>query len=72
MSYLIGQMLLCLLLAALLGFLVGWFWRRWICNQKIAELESAIASLKAKPAAAAPVAAAVAAAKEEDELTKNP
>jgi predicted flap endonuclease-1-like 5' DNA nuclease len=82
MSYLISQMLFCLLAAALLGFLVGWFWRRWICNQKVAELEGTIASLRAEAAQAkanlaAPVAAAVApaaatavAAKEVDALTR--
>ena len=40
MSFLIGQMLLCLLLAALLGFLIGWALRALICHNKIAELEA--------------------------------
>ena len=33
-------MLLCLLLAALLGFIVGWALRAASCNKKIAELEA--------------------------------
>jgi nucleotidyltransferase/DNA polymerase involved in DNA repair len=40
MGYLISQMLLCLLLAALLGFLIGWLLRAMTCNRKIAEIES--------------------------------
>jgi nucleotidyltransferase/DNA polymerase involved in DNA repair len=44
MGYLISQMLLCLLLAALLGFLIGWLLRALSCNRKIAELEASWAS----------------------------
>lgn len=40
MGYLISQMLLYLLLAALLGFLIGWLLRAMTCNRKIAEIES--------------------------------
>jgi predicted flap endonuclease-1-like 5' DNA nuclease len=40
MSYLITQMLLCLLLAALLGYLIGWALRAMACNKKIAALEA--------------------------------
>jgi len=40
MSYLITQMLLCLLLAALIGFLIGWALRALLCQKKIAELEA--------------------------------
>ena len=71
MSYLIGQILLCLLLAALLGFLVGWLLRGWLCNQKIDELTTTIARLESE--ASAPVVAAVplkAAESDEDDLTK--
>ena len=41
MSYLIGQMMICLLLAALLGFLIGWALRALLCHNKISELEAA-------------------------------
>ena len=71
MFYLIGQILLCVLMAALLGFLVGWFLRGWLCNQKIDELESKIARLESD--AATPVVAAVplmAEVAEDDDLTK--
>ena len=39
MSFLIGQMLVCLLLASLLGFLIGWALRALVCHNKISELE---------------------------------
>ncbi len=71
MSYLIGQILLCLLFAALLGFLVGWFLRGWLCNRKIEELEAEIARLEAD--AASPVLAAIplkAETKDQDDLTR--
>lgn len=71
MSYLIGQILLSVLMAALLGFLVGWFLRGWLCNQKIDELESKNAKLEAE--ASRPMVAAVplkADRDEEDDLTK--
>jgi predicted flap endonuclease-1-like 5' DNA nuclease len=41
MGYLIAQIVLCLLIAAALGFFIGWFLRGYFCDQKIAELESA-------------------------------
>ena len=44
MSYLITQMLLCLLLAALLGFLIGWALRAIMCQRKVAELEEQLAA----------------------------
>lgn len=37
MSYLITQMLLCLLLAAVLGFILGWLLRRCSCDEVEAE-----------------------------------
>lgn len=40
MTYLITQMLLCLLLAALFGFLVGWALRAMKCQSEIARLEA--------------------------------
>ena len=52
MSYLITQMLLCLLLAALLGFLIGWALRAMMCQKKIAELEAAWEARLAAAAAA--------------------
>jgi nucleotidyltransferase/DNA polymerase involved in DNA repair len=41
MTYLITQMVLCLLLAALFGFIIGWALRSMACQKKIAELEAA-------------------------------
>ena len=56
MSFLIGQMLLCLILAALLGFIIGWALRALICHNKISELEASWESrLAAAVAAGAPV-----------------
>ncbi len=40
MTYLMTQILLCLLLAALFGFLIGWALRAMACQKKIAELEA--------------------------------
>lgn len=40
MTYLMTQILLCLLLAALFGFLIGWALRAMACEKKIAELEA--------------------------------
>lgn len=37
MSYLIAQMLLCLLLAAVLGFILGWLLKRCSCTEVEAE-----------------------------------
>jgi hypothetical protein len=39
MTYLITQIVLCLLLAALFGFIIGWALRSMACQKKIAELE---------------------------------
>lgn len=50
MSYLITQIVLCLLLAALLGYLIGWALRAVACQRKIAQLE---AEWKARAAGAA-------------------
>ena len=56
MPYLIGQMLFCLLLAALLGFLIGWALRALICHNKISEFEASWESkLAAAIAAGGPV-----------------
>ena len=41
MTYLITQMVFCLLLAALIGFIIGWALRSMACQKKIAELEAA-------------------------------
>lgn len=41
MTYLITQIVLCLLLAALFGFLIGWALRSLQCQKKIAGLEAA-------------------------------
>jgi predicted flap endonuclease-1-like 5' DNA nuclease len=41
MTYLITQIILCLLLAAALGFIIGWAIRSTTCQKKIAELEAA-------------------------------
>jgi predicted flap endonuclease-1-like 5' DNA nuclease len=41
MTYLITQIVLCLLAAALLGFVIGWALRSMACQKKIAELEAA-------------------------------
>ena len=40
MTYLITQIILCLLLAALLGFLIGWALRSIACQKKLAALEA--------------------------------
>ena len=55
MTYLITQMVFCLLLAALIGFIIGWALRSMACQKKIAELEAAWADrLAAAPAGGAP------------------
>jgi predicted flap endonuclease-1-like 5' DNA nuclease len=41
MTYLITQIVLCLLLAAIIGFVIGWALRSIACQKKIAELEAA-------------------------------
>lgn len=40
MTFLITQIVVCLLLAALFGFLIGWALRAMACQKKIAELEA--------------------------------
>ena len=56
MTYLITQIVLCLLLAALFGFIIGWALRAIFCQKKIAELEAAWADrLAAVSAGGAPV-----------------
>jgi large subunit ribosomal protein L27 len=56
MTYLITQIVLCLLLAALLGFIIGWVLRSMACQKKIAELEAAWADrLAAASGGGAPV-----------------
>ena len=56
MTYLITQMVLCLLLAALFGFIIGWALRSMACQKKIAELEAAWADrLAAASGGGAPV-----------------
>ena len=56
MTYLITQIVLCLLLAAIFGFIIGWVLRAMACQKKIVEIESAWADrLAAASAGAAPV-----------------
>jgi predicted flap endonuclease-1-like 5' DNA nuclease len=56
MTYLITQIFLCLLLAALVGFIIGWALRSMTCQKKIAELEAVWADrLAAASAGGAPV-----------------
>ena len=40
MTYLMTQIVFCLLLAALCGFIIGWALRSMACQKKIAELEA--------------------------------
>lgn len=40
MTYLMTQIVLCLLLAAIFGFVIGWALRAMACQKKIAELEA--------------------------------
>jgi predicted flap endonuclease-1-like 5' DNA nuclease len=60
MTYLITQIIVCLLLAALLGFLIGWALRSLLCEKKVAELEAAWTERLA----------AASAAERRDDLTK--
>ena len=56
MTYLITQMVLCMLLAALFGFIIGWALRSMACQKKIAELEAAwVDRLASASAGGAPV-----------------
>ena len=43
MTYLVMQIVLCLLLAAGFGFIIGWAVRSMACRQKIAALETSFA-----------------------------
>jgi predicted flap endonuclease-1-like 5' DNA nuclease len=40
MTYLMTQIVFCLLLAALFGFIIGWALRAMACQKRIAELEA--------------------------------
>jgi hypothetical protein len=40
MTYLITQIIVCLLLAALFGFIIGWALRSLLCGKKIAEIDA--------------------------------
>lgn len=53
MTYLLTQIIVCLLLAALCGFVIGWALRAMACQKKIAEMEAAWADRLA--AAGAPM-----------------
>ena len=56
MTYLITQIVFCLLLAALCGFIIGWALRGMACQKKLAEVEAAWADrLAAASAGGAPV-----------------
>lgn len=56
MTYLMTQIVLCLLLAAVIGFGIGWALRSMTCQKKIAELEAAWADrLAAASGGGAPV-----------------
>ena len=56
MTYLMTQIVFCLLLAALFGFIIGWALRAMACQKKIAELEAQWADrLAAVSAGSAPV-----------------
>ena len=68
MGYLISQMLLCLLLAALFGFLIGWLLRALTCNRKIAAMESSYQARVAEIEAS--WASRLAALEAEDDLKK--
>jgi predicted flap endonuclease-1-like 5' DNA nuclease len=56
MTFLISQIVLCLLLAAVFGFIIGWALRSMASQKRIAELEAAWADrLAAASAGGAPV-----------------
>ena len=56
MTYLIVQMLLCLLAAAALGFIIGWALRAASCQKQIAKLEAEWADRLAAASASGGVA----------------
>lgn len=62
MSYLIAQILFCLALAALLGFIIGWLVRGSRCEGELARLRAELSR--------APVAAAVAETPKPDDLKR--
>lgn len=69
MSYLIGEIIVCLLIAFLLGLVIGWLLKRLSCAREVAGLQAELAQLSAAraPASAAaetlePAPAATAAA----------
>jgi len=39
MIYLIGQIICCLLIAVLLGFLIGWLLKNWFCKNNLEKLK---------------------------------
>jgi predicted flap endonuclease-1-like 5' DNA nuclease len=55
MTYLISQIVVCLLLAALFGFIIGWAVRSMSCQKRISELEAAWADRLAAAAGGGPV-----------------
>lgn len=56
MTFLVSHIILCLLLAAFFGFLIGWGLRSTSCQKKIAQLEAAWADrLAAAASGGAPV-----------------
>lgn len=57
MSYLISQIFWCLLLAFVLGFLIGWALRHFRCRREVEALEARLAAKPATPPAE-PAAAA--------------
>lgn len=54
MGYLIGEIIVCLLIAFVLGLIIGWLLKRAGCAREVAELEAALAALRASPGAAEP------------------
>jgi len=65
MTYLIGQILLCLLAAFVLGFLLGWLLRGIGCMDKIGALQSRLAAAETRAATEAARAKAATAEAEE-------
>ena len=49
MGYLIGQIILCLLIAFLFGLLIGWWLRGIGCKKRCNELEADLAAARSKP-----------------------
>jgi hypothetical protein len=61
MGYLIGEIIVCLLIAFVLGLIIGWLLKRAGCAREVAELEAALAALRARPDTADSLAAPLAA-----------